>query len=803
MDPSQWRRRPAVWSALFVVTGALLDEVVRPSWLLYGGACSAALLSCVVRRARLTSRKVILSFLVLLILGGAMTSFRRGQLESDVLHPRFRGERVTLEGRIETEPEERESRVEMMLRTDSIGRGPDMLMSNRRLLIQVRNRSREHVCDSVHIGDRVTVTGILERLPRPRNPGDFDYGRFLALNGVHGLLTVDDSGAVAVRSRSDAFDPATAIALAQKRIYDVFDRYHDSGESSFLKGVVFGYRGDLSTEVKHSFMVTGTMHILAVSGSNVAVVALIFFSLVGFLRVSHRVAILLTLAGIGWYMITTGMGPSVVRATIMASTLLLGKMVDRKSDVVNSLAFAALVMLLWDPMVLFDVGFQLSFAAVLSILLIYPRLEHVLRRFPGWLTRLPIAHSISQVAAVSIAAQIGTLPFSALYFGRVSLIAVLANLIVVPASGLNTLLGFATLAASSISEWMARSYAALNDLLVVLLLDFVEWCSQLPLASAEMPGFGLSSGLIYYACLLFLFNLKRPAVIGRSLIIILIVLNIGQLRELLSYAPPCLSVTVLDVGQGDAILVELPNRKNILVDAGPAAQGPARSAIVGPWLQRRGIEQLEAVILTHSHDDHIGAATDLLERIAVARMYLPDTADASGPLVQVLRCARERNIPLELARAGDCLQFDASTRIFVLNPGESRLSDDPNDRSVVLKIVYGSAAMLLTGDAGIAVEQHLVDASPGFLDCSVLKISHHGASTATSSTFLARVRPRLAAIAVGRNNKFGHPSAATISALAYANAEIVRTDMDGALVLKSDGKGFMLADWRANNSVNW
>jgi competence protein ComEC len=802
MNPSIWRRRPAVWVVLFLIAGILIEDAA-PSYIVLSCTALVAGTGLLFLAARLVPGFPRRAFwiLPLALLGCVLASLRRVQMEADVLHPRYRGEQIALWGRMETEPCRRGLGTEMIMRTDSMGRGNTKIPVRRRVLVQVTKQSNWEDRESLQIGDIVGVLGVLEPLPGARNPGDFDYGRFLALNGIQGLVAVYDSGGMRLLSRASEHSFRDLVGLAQKRIYNLFDRYNGTEESSFLKGVVFGYRGDLSAEVKQSFMDTGTIHILAVSGSNVAVVALIFFSLVAFLRVPHRVATALTLIGLLWYMVITGTGPSVVRATIMAGALLIGTVLGRKGDVYNSLTVAALVMLLWDPLIFYDVGFQLSFAAVISILYLYPRLAACIKAIPASVTRHNWIVATLKLFAVSAAAQLGTLPFSVFYFGRVSLIALLANLVVVPMSGLNTLLGFATIGASLVSDGGASCYAALNDVLVTLLLRFVLWTSKLPLAYWETPGYGLLAAVGYYAVLVALFNLREPRMIVRMAVATLVALNLSVYSSLVQHSTGCLTVTVLDVGQGDAILIELPNRKRLLVDSGPRSPTfDAGRRIVEPWLRRNGIQSLEAMIVTHQHDDHTGGASYLLQKLNVSRLLLPDSMGVMKVGGALLSQARLNNVPVDLVRAGDCLQFDPSTRIFVLNPPGESLSDDPNDRSIVLKVVFGSSALLLVGDASRVVERRLMSIVDDFLASDVLKIGHHGASTSTTDEFLRRVGPSLGAISVGRMNKFGHPSASTITRLQNHSIAVMRTDLDGALVFQSRGTKFELIRWRKAGS---
>jgi competence protein ComEC len=730
-------------------------------------------------------------------LGWTISSARRSGIAEELLIPDSGGERVTIVGAIEAEPVRRKTRVDVEVLTSQLVRDRVSQRLTRSVLVHIPARAGSRTSDSLQVGDIVRIVGTLEPFPGARNPGEFDYGRFLVLNGIRGFVAADDSGGVTVLTGETTASFNHIVGRVRKSIYQLFDQFHRPEASSFLKGVVFGYRGELSSEVKQSFMETGTIHILAVSGSNVAVVTLIFYSLIGFLRVPFRIATGLTLLGLVWYMVITGMSPSVVRATIMAGVILLGTVLGRKGDIYNSLAAAALLMLLWDPLFLYDVGFQLSFAAVLSIVVFYPRLEELIDS-AGWdvLKRWRLA-PVLKLGAVSVAAQIGTLPFSAFYFDRVSLVAIVANLVVVPLSGINTLLGFATIIASICSTQIAACYAALNDLLVSFLLRFVLLSSQLPMASVEISGYGVLPACTYYLIVIAIFFHSRPLVLRWLVFAALFIANIQIYKGVAESAPYRMRVTLLDVGQGDAIVIEFPNGTRVLIDAGP--RNPAFDAgkkTIAPWLHRSGIRKLDAIVITHAHDDHLGGCASLLTDFKVGKLIVPDTAGVRGSAKFLLDLARGIGVGVDFVREGNSLQFDTLTRIFVLGPSEKRLSDDPNDRSIVLKILFGRSSMLLTGDASVIAESRMVRLGRELLNSGVLKVAHHGASTSTGAHFLDAIRPSLALISVGRANKFGHPSDTTLERLRRFGAATSRTDFDGGLILQSDGREFSLIPWR-------
>ena len=807
MEASWWSRRPAARLALLFILGIVLASGAggNPRLLLLVVIATATLV-LILRVGTLdASPWLTLAFHVLVVvLGWYAGSDRISQLEADVLSPRFYGERVRIEGRIESEPVRKGTRSEMVVHAEEIHRQTNSQHVSRRLLVHVVKSARWVNGDSLEIGDAVRFSGTLEPLPGARNPGEFDYGRYLALNGIQGFISVRDSNAIALIARSKGPTPSGIIGRAQNGIYGVFDRYHKTEEAGYLKGVVFGYRADLSADLKQSFMNTGTIHILAVSGSNVVVVALIFSSLVGFLRVSRKIATLLTLIGLLWYMVITGLSPSVIRATIMGSAILGGSLLGRKGDVYNSLGFSALVMLMWDPLYLLDVGFQLSFAAVISIVYYYPKLEPLIGMIPGKFVQIGLVKSGLQLFVVSLAAQIGTLPFTAFYFGRVSLVAVIANLIVVPVSGINVLLGFATVAFSFVSNWIAASYAALDDLLTSVLLKFVMWCSKVPFAYAETMRVGGTFTVFYYTVVTLLFSLRKPRALAWSVVALLVISNLIVYRQVLADSVPVLCATVIDVGQGDAILLELPNRHAILVDTGPKVMtNDSGERMIAPLLKRKGIEDLDAIVLTHPHDDHIGGCRYLLDNFKIRRLILSDSSCPSRPFAETLTRARGMGIPILLVRAGESLQFDSTTRIFVLHAAPAIRPRDLNDESIVLKVAYGRSTLLLTGDASTRVEAELLNGGAAVLTSDVIKVAHHGSATASGADFLRTVKPKLALISVGRENKFKHPSPVTLSRYESLEIETRRTDLQGALVITSDGDHFRSEAWRNSHLISF
>lgn len=807
MNQSILSRRPAVRLVLLVIAGILLAQyvTVRPL-AVYGGVVIVAVVAFVgyLRNGRSMLAAVGMQLSVLLI-GFSLATLERQRIETETLIPRQFDEPIVAQGYLESEPVKKQNRYELVVRTSKIVRPGAAGNTQRRVLVVVRQRNVTAALDSLRAGNEIRIRGRLEPVPGPRNPGDFDYGRYLALNEIFGVISVGDSSRVDVLPSARGRTLASLLGSAQKGVYQVLDRFHPPEQASFLKGVVFGYRGDISLDIKQSFIDTGTIHILAVSGSNVVVVALIFFSLGGLFRLSKRWVVAVTILGLLCYMFITGLSPSVIRATIMGIAILLGTLFERRTDIYNSLAAAALLMLLWDPKYLFDVGFQLSFAAVISIVYFYPKLESLIRRIPERFEEIKAIDYVLKLFAVSFAAQLGTLPFTAYYFGRVSVVSLLANLVVVPVSGINVMLGFATIALSYGSEWVARCYAELDGVLVTFLLGFVKAASKVPLAYYETAGVAASFPIFYYLGIGAVFSAARPRNLVKYIIVVLVALNVFLYHDLISARRPSLVITALDVGQGDALFLEFPNRKRVLVDAGPKSFNyDAGERLVAPFLKRKGCESLDAIVVTHAHADHLGGVKYLLEHFHVGRLIQAGNAPASQLYNDIIATARQRHVDLRRVSMGQPLSIDTTARIFVLSPNAQRDSArNLNNRSIVLKIVYGKTSFMLQGDAETEVEDDLLRRFGPLLASDVLKVGHHGSISSSSIPFLDRVRPAFAVISVGRNNKFGHPSPIVLSRFHQMGVQVERTDYDGAAVVRSDGERCEVVEWRGGTSKLW
>jgi competence protein ComEC len=630
---------------------------------------------------------------------------------------------------------------------------------------------------------RVALRGRAVLPPSKKNPGEGDTRRWYSINGIHLLMDVRAEEGVAILD-SLSGEPLFRFVVHPLREWTLrlVDSTVGGEEGEFLKGLLVGVRSGLPLELRQAFTTAGVAHILAVSGSNVAVVAAAGFFLLGLLRFPRG----LRLGAVGCllllYMLVTGSQAPVLRASIMMGLFLLKGIAQERSDPLNTLGVAALVMLLIDPRQLSDVGFLLSFGAVGAILVLGPLFEPMVCHLPGTGWQGKLLRGSARLGVISCAATLGTAPITALAFNSVPVIGVLSNLLVVPLSGLSVLLGLAAVAVGGVLPGLAEAYGGLNRVLLRGTLAAVRFAGSPAFEALEVYWFTPAHVLPYYAALLLLcFPRKRAASILR--VVFLSSLNVLIWSRPWDPGPPGgMRITFLSVGQGDAALVESPGG-SMLIDAGPA--GPRSDAgreILIPLLRRRGIRRLKALVLSHSHDDHTGGARSLLRAGMVERVI-------AGPDVLLPDSCR---VPVERPPSGTILTPAPGVRLYILSAGGA----SANDASLVMKLVYGTFSVLWPGDAGHPVEQELLRRYKPMLRVSVLKVSHHGSAGATGEDFLSAVRPDHVLLSAGLLNSFGHPSPVIVQRLVSSGARVHRTDTDGALVLVTDGLSVAVADWR-------
>jgi len=644
-------------------------------------------------------------------------------------------------------------------------------------------------------GDELLLAGELTAPPRLAG---FDYPQYLARQGIHSLMR---RPAVQVAARGRGAWPWTWLYPAKDYLVRVIADVLPMPQSGVLAGMLLGDKSGIPTALNGQFRAVGVSHIIVISGWNIAILAGLVTAF--FLPIAgRRRALWIALATVVAYVFLVGADPPVVRAAIMGSLTLVALLAGRQALALNSLALAALAMTVLRPYALWDLGFQLSFAATTSLILFAPPLlesSHALLRKWGGAGRLWLTRLIDETLVVTLAAQVLVIPLLIYHVGQLSPLMLPANVLIVPF--VPAMLGLGALATLGGAIWLPLGHILgwLTWPFLAGMIRLVEWLASLPGASVSVPPLSLAFLFVYYGLMSALaVVLQRPwdevkQVWLRVKPRVPAYLGVGALAlgAVLTWAAVAsqpdgqLHIYFLDVGQGDAIFIRSPSGKQILVDGGP--DSPTLLSAVGqrmPFYDRR----LDAVLATHDDQDHVAGLFAALEHYRVDLALDPgfDAGSEQGQrwLAELVQAGARR----QAAVAGTSLALSDGVRIDILHPPEKAgQALQGNDRSAVARLVYGECSVLLMGDLEKAGEDYLLDSKQP-LASGILKLSHHGAAAGTSPALLDAVAPGLAVISVGAGNGFGHPAPATLRRLEERGIPVWRTDQAGEIEIISDGK---------------
>lgn len=701
------------------------------------------------------------------------------------------GESVRLQGTVAAEPqvrsgEEGENRLRYLVRAEKITQAEKTLPASGLLYVYAKAAGGSVPAKT---GDHLQVFGEVKALHGYQNPGRIDTVAAAKRQGISACLHAGKRGVHIERSEERSF--LRWVETVRAALLESLQRVMPAADAAAMFAMLFGGYEGIKPELLEAFTATGIVHILSVSGSHISLVAGTLAWLGRALHLRQLVTAVFVTLAIVMYAIFAGCVPPVLRAAVMGLLSFVALVLGRTQDARRILSLVALGMLMLTPRLLYDISFQLSFAATAGLLYLSPPLRDKMKCLPDWL---------ASNLAVTVGAQLSVVPFLAWYFNAVSLSSLAANVLAVPLVEYIIIVGLAAALLGLAAPFLQTLLFAICSLTLGFVYELTRSIAALPGGNVYLPTLNAAAVGFYYVSLgLFLAEGKRQrlglvvrpykkqlaaAGLAALLVAFYIFLRAAPLR-----------VHFIDVGQGDAALLITPHGRTVMIDTG----GSRDSAFdVGlrvdlPYLRHYGVRQIDYLLLTHAHDDHAGGAAAILRQIPVEHVIIGREDRREYAKTMKLNLAAEPAASFVPALPGQTFLLDG-VRLAILHAGEGAGSG--NEASSVIKVSYGEHSFLFTGDLTAGEEKKLL-AEGADLSSSVLKVAHHGSKTSSTAAFLAGVHPDWAVISVGADNAFGHPSPLVLDRLRAQQIEVLRTDKDGAIVFQSDGRHLSVQSFAA------
>ena len=632
------------------------------------------------------------------------------------------------------------------------------------------------------VGDGIQLVGTLSEFHDYGNPGRMNTVMSNKAKGICGRAMISKYSLV-IEPRQEK-----SLARLAEQVRKQYESYMAQAmprqDAAAIFAMLFGGYQGIRPELLEAFTITGIVHILSVSGSHITLMAGTANIVGRFLHMSPRSTAVLATGVILFYSLLAGAIPPVIRSALMGILTLLALTAGRERDAQHILGLVALGLLLYSPLWLLDISFQLSFGATAGLLYLAPPLRERLRK------KLPVF--VADSLAVTIGAQLSVLPIIAWYFNVLSLSSLLANLVIAPIVEWIIVAGLLAGLLASLLPWAGKVVFLLASVVLGLVYELSRWVAALPGSQIYMPTFSWWGGMLYYMGLGWLVIRGSK---GWQAVFLLGMLAVIFCCWQMGCNNKEMQVHFIDVGQGDSALVITPHGRAFMVDTGGVREGSydIGSRVDVPYLLHYGVKKLDYIFLTHAHDDHAGGVKGILTKIPVGAIGIGH--EGAGDYLKTfgtgeLGKIKKLLVPLQ---EGSSIELDG-VRIDMLYSPESRkvqesqLQATGNEFSNLIRVSYGEASFLFTGDL-IAEQEQQVLANGTNVASTVLKVGHHGSRTSSSQEFLTAVNPGWAVISCGYNNSFGHPHKEILNRLtSCTKAEILRTDQQGAIVFRTDGK---------------
>ena len=645
------------------------------------------------------------------------------------------------------------------------------------------------------IGKTYKITDAKLRLPvEASNPSQFDYAKYLRNFNTHTVIYADKTDVQEIEnSMSIKWKFLYSLNNIRNNIISTHAKFLKSPNLEILGGIVFGDDAIAPPDyVKDSFTNSGLLHILAASGMNVAFIYSFWYFFMRRLRVPFKISVISGMGVVILYTLMTGLGASVVRAALMLLFVLAGKLIDRDAHSISLLSFVGMLMLVYNPAYINDVGFQLSFIVTFGLLTTAVILQEKIKS-----VEFPYAAVVLSSILIPIVAQVWVIPIQMFYFNTISTYSVFANIAIMPFLSVVSFGGFVS-SILALIPLFAKFICPVIDYVLNIMLNVIvgisNFFSHQDYSIIQTTHPSIFQLILYYIVVLlitFLFKIEFHKKIFMAVCAFILVICVSTIN----IPDKNFEVIAFDVQNADAFLLKSPQNKYFMIDTGKSGYNGGKSQaefLILKYMKDYGIKNLEGIIITHFDNDHSGGAYDLIKNLNVNTVYINSYDDDSYTSSKIYSILKEKNIKTVLVNKPENIYTERNFSIHVTRAHFDGKKND-NENSIITLVRHNNFKMLFTGDAGVKAFEQIKNNIPDDID--ILKVGHHGGNNVTDSEMLAYLKPEISVISTG-TNIFGHPTRAVLDDL--RNTHIYRTDTNHSIKIISKKNSYEIQTFDKN-----
>lgn len=727
-------------------------------------------------------KDIVIVFLIAMLISYGYICFMEKQYE-DIAHQMLEEENYSV--KIISSPIEKEYANQYIGRVEKIG--------ETKVSLKVYINMKKEV--KVEYGECIKVKGEYKKPSGARNNKEFDYKLYLKSIGIQGSIQAKSIEKIEPSSNLFILTWINDIENIMKK--QIQNKIQDKTHQNLLLGILLGKDEKLENSVKEDFQGSSLSHVLAVSGMHISYIMIGVEYILEKTKLSRKTSKIVAIFVIIFFMFLTGNTPSVQRACFMTVLSIIATLIYRKNNIYHSMVISLFLILIQNPYSILNTGLILSYSATLGIIVFYKKINKVLLKIVVGKEKEKVKKSqkikkiekviqktkngLIEFISVSLAVQVILLPMNLLYFQNVSITFIFSNLAVSFLIGIIMLLGLLTTIPITIPI-VSSVITFILECALNMLLQISSFFSKMSFSHIYVIPPSILAVCLYYMILalyLHYINIRKKeskrrfekilltivenfkwAIVKRKKIIIigmiLIIIMVGIIKQI----PQDLEIHFLDVGQGDCCLITTPNHKTILVDSGGSInedEFDVGKRTVLPYLLTHKIRTIDVVFISHFDADHCNGVKALIENIWVKKIIITKQKETSKEYLEILKLIKKKNIEVQIVKQGDVIKPDKGVIFKILYPNISTNLNGLNNNSMVLKLQYKKFSVLFTGDIEKEAEQDIVNVYKENLKSTVLKVGHHGSKSSTTQELLNMVKPKIALIGVGENNKFRHP----------------------------------------------